>query len=214
MCSILKEILLGNGVFGAYFNRVISQSNSKLHSIFRAAEELFAEHGIDATPTAQIAARAGVANGTLFHYFKTKDELIGALYSETKKEILGAVLAGLDERQPFFVTLHGMRDALINWTLANQNAARFLIQYEASPVFLRGQVPDQFAAVLDALIRLGVSNGELAQLPAEMHLNFILGHLNGLMKQLILRPELSEDSDYLEASFLLLQRALRQEKKR
>lgn len=191
---------------------MISQSIGKLHLIFRAAAELFAENGIDATPTAQIAARAGVANGTLFHYFMTKDDLITALYSVSKKDILGAVLADLDEKQPFFVILHGMREALINWTLANPNTARFLMQYETSPAFLRESLSDQLTAVLEALIRLGIGNGELAQLSAEMHRNFILAHLNDIMKQIILNPKLSDD--YLEASFLLIRRALRQDKKR
>ncbi|QOJ27976.1 MAG: helix-turn-helix transcriptional regulator [Ignavibacteriales bacterium] len=193
---------------------MISQSNTKLDSIFRSALELFAENGIDATPTALIAARAGVANGTLFHYFKTKEELIQAIYSETRKEMLGAALAGLDETQPLFVTLHGMRDALFSWSLANQNAVRFLIQYEASPVFLRNPVPDQLAGVLDALIRLGISKGELGQIPEEVHRKFIMNYLTAMMRDAVTPTEQNRGEELMEISFILLQRALRQEKKK
>ncbi|MBW1671218.1 MAG: helix-turn-helix transcriptional regulator [Deltaproteobacteria bacterium] len=40
--------------------------------ILMAATELFAQWGYTATPTSEIAQASGVAEGTLFHYFKTK----------------------------------------------------------------------------------------------------------------------------------------------
>ncbi len=49
--------------------------------------EVFAERGIGHAPTSSISAAAGVAEGTLFTYFKTKDELINELYRELRKEM-------------------------------------------------------------------------------------------------------------------------------
>ena len=49
--------------------------------------ELFAERGISHAPTSAISASAGVAEGTLFTYFKTKDELLNELYRELRKEL-------------------------------------------------------------------------------------------------------------------------------
>jgi AcrR family transcriptional regulator len=46
--------------------------------ILKAALELFRERGLDGTTTKQISKRAGIAEGTLFNYFKTKEDL--ALY--------------------------------------------------------------------------------------------------------------------------------------
>jgi len=50
--------------------------------ILDAAEELFAEEGFDATPTARIAARAGVAKGLLFYYFPRKLDVLRTLFTE------------------------------------------------------------------------------------------------------------------------------------
>jgi AcrR family transcriptional regulator len=50
--------------------------------ILDAAEELIAENGFDATPTARIAKQAGVPKGLVFHYFPTKIDLQIALVSE------------------------------------------------------------------------------------------------------------------------------------
>lgn len=46
--------------------------------ILKAALELFRKRGLDATTTKMISTKAGIAEGTLFNYFKTKEDL--ALY--------------------------------------------------------------------------------------------------------------------------------------
>jgi AcrR family transcriptional regulator len=46
--------------------------------ILKAALSLFREKGLDRTTTREISTRAGIAEGTLFNYFKTKEDL--ALY--------------------------------------------------------------------------------------------------------------------------------------
>lgn len=50
--------------------------------ILDAAEELIAEHGFDATPTARIADRADVPKGLVFHYFPVKTDLLITLIAE------------------------------------------------------------------------------------------------------------------------------------
>lgn len=49
---------------------------TRREAILSAARALFAEKGYDGTSTAEIAERAGVAHGTLFHHFRTKENLL------------------------------------------------------------------------------------------------------------------------------------------
>ena len=63
------------------------KSDNKRKAILESAMDLFAERSIGHTPTSAISAAAGVAEGTLFTYFKTKDELINELYRELRKEM-------------------------------------------------------------------------------------------------------------------------------
>lgn len=51
----------------------------KRERIIEAAWALFAERGIDGTTTAEVAARAGIAKGTLFLYASDKDDLVQLL---------------------------------------------------------------------------------------------------------------------------------------
>jgi len=53
-----------------------------------AAEEVFAESGLDGATMAQIAERAGVAVGTLYNRFADRDALLEALRSERRAEVL------------------------------------------------------------------------------------------------------------------------------
>ncbi len=68
-------------------------SDDKRSAIPAAASLAFAEPGHWATPTAAISRAAGVAEGTLFTYFRIKDELLDALYRELRLELAEALLA-------------------------------------------------------------------------------------------------------------------------
>jgi AcrR family transcriptional regulator len=71
------------------------RSEDKRQSILAAATQVFAQDG-PAAPTARIAKAAGVAEGSLFTYFASKDELVNQLYLELKAELRAAMLAGYD----------------------------------------------------------------------------------------------------------------------
>ena len=57
------------------------RSEQKRQAILDAAFRVFVERGVAASPTSAISKAAGVAEGTLFTYFKTKEELMHELYS-------------------------------------------------------------------------------------------------------------------------------------
>ena len=51
------------------------------------------------TPTSEISKQAGLAEGALFAYFKTKDDLINALYHQIKLELADAMMSGCPRRR-------------------------------------------------------------------------------------------------------------------
>ena len=59
----------------------------KKTAIMEAVLKLFTERGFHGTSTAQISKEAGVATGTLFNYFPTKEDLINSLYIEVKGQL-------------------------------------------------------------------------------------------------------------------------------
>ncbi len=57
-------------------------------TILDAAEGVFAEQGVQGARMEDIAARAGVAVGTLYNYFSDRQTLIAALHSQRKEQLL------------------------------------------------------------------------------------------------------------------------------
>ncbi len=60
----------------------------KRQLILEAAARLFAERGFENTPTMLIAQEAGVAEGTIFRHFKTKDEIFLTLLHQVNALLL------------------------------------------------------------------------------------------------------------------------------
>jgi AcrR family transcriptional regulator len=62
------------------------RSGDKQKAILDAALRICAERGIGGAPTSAISKAAGIAEGSLFTYFKTKDELLNELYTTLRRE--------------------------------------------------------------------------------------------------------------------------------
>ena len=100
------------------------KSEDKRNAILDAAIRLFAERGLAAAPTSEISRRAGVAEGTLFTYFETKDDLINALYREIKLELADAMMSDFPRKKKVGTRLRHVWDRYVNWGIANPNSAR------------------------------------------------------------------------------------------
>src|ERR1035437_6861922 len=62
------------------------KENTKLPAVMRAALHLFVKKGIDGTTIKDIAREAGVAEGSLYRHYKSKDDLAWHLFSAHLKE--------------------------------------------------------------------------------------------------------------------------------
>jgi AcrR family transcriptional regulator len=80
-----------------------------------AALVLFAERGIDGTALHEVAARAGVSNGTFYNYFRTREQLVQAangLLAQRLNETVAAAYA--DVRDPIERVSIGCRAFLLH----------------------------------------------------------------------------------------------------
>ncbi len=74
------------------------KSEDKKQALLEAATAAFAQSGIAAS-TSAIARSAGVAEGTLFRYFATKDDLLNELYLTIKADLVQTMIAGLNPNE-------------------------------------------------------------------------------------------------------------------
>ncbi|MEC0243827.1 TetR/AcrR family transcriptional regulator [Paenibacillus dokdonensis] len=70
--------------------RVIKEAEERINEILDAADELFFQKGFDGTSTNDILEKVGIARGTLYHHFKSKEDIMDALIDRYKVRILDA----------------------------------------------------------------------------------------------------------------------------
>ena len=113
------------------------RSEDKRNAILDAATRLFAERGLTAAPTSEISKLAGIAEGTLFTYFRTKDDLINALYREIKLELADAMMSDFPRKKNVSTRLRHAWDRYVNWGIANPRQRKVLAQLTVSEVLTK-----------------------------------------------------------------------------
>lgn len=105
---------------------------NKREAVFKATLELISEQGFHATPMSQIAKRANVGVGTIYRYFTNKDDLINALYIETKTRVIKNCFHDYSENFSVQQNFKQFLRNIIQYYINNPNELSFAEQYENS----------------------------------------------------------------------------------
>ena len=107
------------------------KSEDKYQALLAAAVAVCSVLGLEA-PTSKIARTAGVAEGTLFTYFKTKDELLNQLYLELKKEMGLVMLSDFPRTETLRGRMYFFWSKYIHWGTQNPNKRKVIGQLSVS----------------------------------------------------------------------------------
>ena len=81
--------------------RIVKEANERRNEILDVAERLFCTRGYDNTSTNDILAEIGIARGTLYYHFKSKEDILDAMIDRVLDEIIRkASHIALDESVP------------------------------------------------------------------------------------------------------------------
>jgi AcrR family transcriptional regulator len=144
------------------------KSEDKREAILAAAVEVFATQGLSA-PTSAISKAAGVAEGTLFTYFRTKDDLANALYREIKLQLASALMSDFARHPDVRAKLQHVWDTFLDWGMANPQKGKVLAQLMVS-----GKLTAETRAVgaapfaeIEAMGRDAIARGAVRDIPLE-----------------------------------------------
>jgi len=103
-------------------------------ALVRAAlRSLVAANGLHGTPMSAVAARAGVATGTAYVHYSSKDELVIAAYREAKLQLGQAAVARVDLDAEPAARFEQLWLGVHEYLAESPGRARFLTQIESSP---------------------------------------------------------------------------------
>ena len=104
----------------------VGPRGDKRERIMDAALELFNQRGFHGTPMPMVADKAGVAAGTIYRYFESKEALVNALYQHWHS-VFNADLFGDDwNHLPLRERFHIYWEKLANFAFSHPKAYAFL----------------------------------------------------------------------------------------
>ena len=156
----------------------------KRERILAAAERIFARHGFFAARVSEIAKEAGVADGTIYLYFKSKDDLLISLFEHRMKQVNDELRRAIADRPPAeqlrafiraYLQLVSDEPAAVEvLTIELRQSSKFMKEYE-NPQFA------DFLRMLGGIIADGQARGELdATIPSHIAARMIFGILDEL----------------------------------
>ncbi|MFT3914799.1 MAG: helix-turn-helix domain-containing protein [Anaeromyxobacteraceae bacterium] len=135
-------------------------------AILEAAEHVFGEEGFSARLD-RVAARAGVAVGTLYNHFEDREALVGALSRARREALLARLDAALEAGQgkPFEAQLRSLLAAFGEHVRTHGRFLSRLAQAGEGPARAvpRGTLLDALRARADVLVARGVEVGALRE---------------------------------------------------
>src|ERR1700704_1499109 len=167
------------------------KSEDKRNAILDAATRVFAERGLTAAPTSEISKQAGIAEGSLFTYFKTKDDLINTLYREIKLELADAMMSGFPRKKSVRTRLRHVWDGYVNWGVSNREQRRVLAQLQVSGMLSKESIQAGSEPFVEMykMIRNAVAQHILrADLPIELISKTLAALAEATMDLIVLKP--------------------------
>lgn len=159
--------------------------------IMQAALELLAEQGFHGAPMAQIASHAGVAAGTIYCHFESRDVLIRELYRAIEGRINAQIEAGAAAELPIRHRFSHVCRVLLDYFVAHPREFRYIEQFHHSPYGVEHRRDKLLGTNGDAqhcrdLFLQGIAEGVIKELPLVVLYALTFGPLVALTRDHIL----------------------------
>jgi TetR/AcrR family transcriptional regulator, repressor of fatR-cypB operon len=160
-----------------------AKDENKIGIIQEAARKLVIKTGFGGLKMADVATEAKMATGTLYIYYKNKEELINDIYFTTKSEIIDIMLNPNNQAETFFKTFQNMWMGYFNFCFQNPEKMLFVEQFIHSGYIYEENIKllDQRLKPVNDFINQGQSNGLLKQIDCEI----IKAHMEGSIHDII-----------------------------
>lgn len=153
-------------------------------SILDAALECFVERGFHGTAIPQIAKQAGIAAGTIYHYFDSKEALVNALYRTWKSAVAQRVLTAFPQGAPVREQFRVMWHEMVGFAMGAPTAFAFIeLHNHASYLDAESQAIDRnLKDFARGMIQRAQSEGLLKPLDASLLMELVFGAFVGMMR--------------------------------
>ncbi len=158
-------------------------------AILQAAGDLFAEHGVNATPVELIADRAGVSVGALYAHFGSKQGLQLAFISDAMEAFEACMREARSQASPMR-RVHAAGDAYFQFAVERPAAVRLaalrVLQLDPGPELEQlnramSKRSEQLVLNIAADLKQAMADGEIDPAPIDETVVYLWGLWNGVI---------------------------------
>jgi TetR/AcrR family transcriptional regulator, fatty acid metabolism regulator protein len=185
-----------------------SAVEDKRRQLLDAAVRVFARKGFHASRVGDIAGEAGVAHGLLYHYFKSKDQVLEAVFHENWSVLLARIESVEETDEPAADQIRHIAAIVLRTWLHLPDVVRVVIQeFGRSPELAEriGELTRPIE-VLQRVIARGVERGEFrADVDPAFAATVVYGSIDELLTAWVLGRLPSAEEDVAKAEQTLLE---------
>ncbi|MEK3726526.1 TetR/AcrR family transcriptional regulator [Lysinibacillus sp. FSL W8-0953] len=143
--------------------REMKKAEERRNEILDAADELFTQKGFDGTSTSNILEKVGIARGTLYYHFKSKEDIMDALIERYTSMMLAKARA-IAEDKSIAVNERILR-VVMALNIQHENGGQEIMEHVHKPQNalmhrkIQQVVMNQVPPILTAIIRDGIEQG-------------------------------------------------------
>ena len=156
------------------------EKNNKYHLILEAAIKVFARQGFHQSTVAQIAREAGVADGTIYLYFKNKDDILVQFFNYRTKQVFDGFRTAVDQADNSLDKLRNLiRRHLMEFQRDRNMAVVYQVETHQSSRLAEEQIREMakmYQDLVSEIVETGQQEGSIRKdLYVSLVKRFILG---------------------------------------
>jgi TetR/AcrR family transcriptional regulator, fatty acid metabolism regulator protein len=189
-----------------------SAVEDKRRYLLDAAVRVFARKGFHAARVGDIAEEAGVAHGLLYHYFKSKDQVLEAVFHENWSVLLARIASVEETDEPAVDQLRHIATIVLRTWLHLPDVVRVVIREFGRSPELADRIGElaQPIDVIQRVIARGIERGEFrADLDPAVAATVVYGSIDELLTAWVLDRLPAGEEDVAVAEQTLLEVTLR-----
>jgi len=188
----------------------IVDKQAKKYEILTAAMRVFAQKGVVQTRMSDIAEAAGIGKGTIYEYFRSKEDIFAETYRQvfegTEQQVMAIISADLDPetklRKLMTTTVDGFLGdggefagiMMAFWSEAVRNKDDRIID-----IINLQQIYADYRRMISAILDEGVLTGAFQVSDTFMTASVLIGAMDGILLQCIMDPDIFTPTQAVEA---------------
>ncbi|MCP2164757.1 TetR/AcrR family transcriptional regulator [Goodfellowiella coeruleoviolacea] len=166
--------------------RVVMSPEDRREAILKAAGEVFSTIGFSKATTATVAEAAGIAQGTIYLYFESKEHLLAAVWERYVEALLHITNGILDRGDDWWSTVDSLWAALLEHAVRNAELHRTVYgSSNAKALELCKEINQRVIDVICAYVARGAEAGAFQATAPTMTCRMIYHAVDGLLDDLI-----------------------------